>query len=143
MRKDTSTRLRTALDLLSKTGVTRLQHAPPAYQLLWRLGVSIPPPHFMSFRSLLLFQGTAVFVAAAVLFMPARAFLFPEMPMLVLLALILLAAALFGFFMARYFTAEARHLGLPSWQELSSTATVSSERASDRGGKRRLLANRK
>ena len=38
-----------ALEVLSKTGMTRSHYAPPLIRLLWKAGVQVPPPHFLPF----------------------------------------------------------------------------------------------
>lgn len=37
-----------ALAILADTNIWRCCYAPLIYQLLWRVGISIPPPHFAS-----------------------------------------------------------------------------------------------
>jgi hypothetical protein len=37
---------RRALAMLEERGVSGWAAAPPAFRLLWRLGVQLPPPHF-------------------------------------------------------------------------------------------------
>jgi hypothetical protein len=42
-------KLTAALALLASTGMWRSNYAPPLHRLLWRIGASVPPPHFRSF----------------------------------------------------------------------------------------------
>lgn len=121
MQKDTSIRRTAALELLSKTGIVRDEYAPPAYRLLWRLGVDIPPPHFMSFGKLALFAGTAFFVGIAIGMTLLTAFLLPGFPILLTLVLSLLGGGAFGLLMARHYDTGRRRYGLPSWHDLPSS----------------------
>jgi hypothetical protein len=124
MRKDTSIRRTTAIELLSETGLTRDEYAPPAHRLLWHFGVDIPPPHFMSFGKLALFQGAGFFVAIAVPTMLLMALAMPELPAAVTPVLSLLGGAAFGLIMARHYAAGRRRHGLPSWHDISSRSWI-------------------
>ncbi len=46
-----------ALSLLTDTGMWKPNYLPPTFPMLWRIGVQVPPPHFMSFPGLLLVMG--------------------------------------------------------------------------------------
>src|SRR5262245_58737420 len=120
MRNDTSIRRTTALELLSKTGLVRDEYSPPAYRLLWRLGVDIPPPHFMSFGKLVLFQGVGFFIWITIGMTLLNALLLPGFPILLTLVLSLLGGGTFGLLMARHYDAGRRRHGLPSWHDLPS-----------------------
>lgn len=120
MRKDASIRRTTALELLNKTGLMRDEYAPPAYRLLWRFGVDIPPPHFMSFGKLALFQGTAFFVGIAIGMTLLTGLLLPGFSIVMTLVLSLLGGGAFGLIMASHYDAGRRRHGLPSWHDLPS-----------------------
>jgi uncharacterized protein YybS (DUF2232 family) len=62
---DFDTKLNAALERLSSTGMWRSNYAPPYYRLLWRLGVTIPPPHFSHFTFNFAFSFISFSVALA------------------------------------------------------------------------------
>ncbi len=47
-----------AISELKALGVSKGAIAPPAFQLAWKLGVEIPPPHFLSFGALTMSLGS-------------------------------------------------------------------------------------
>jgi hypothetical protein len=49
---DVHTRRTHALAILERTGMLRNSYAPPLFRVLWRLGMDVPPPHFMGFWTL-------------------------------------------------------------------------------------------
>jgi hypothetical protein len=51
-------KLAAALRLLRSTGIWRSSYAPPLLRLLWKLGVRVPPPHFLRFAESFLLMGT-------------------------------------------------------------------------------------
>src|SRR5512146_344634 len=88
----------TALRLLAATGMWRSNYEPPLVRLLWRCGVDVPPPHFMSFRNNAVIFGTAFSIVFGVV---RRLIEGPDTRSLVavLLELVVLGA-LFGLLMA-------------------------------------------
>ncbi|WP_395669026.1 DUF6404 family protein [Rhodoferax sp.] len=38
-----------ALEIMARTGIWRSNYEPPAFRMLWRMGIRIPPPHFIPF----------------------------------------------------------------------------------------------
>ena len=96
--------------------VSRLTAAPPAWRLLWRFGVEVPPPLFAPFMPSALAMG-AFFGLFWGLFMWAFLWARQGMPVSLMVATALTAGALFGFIMATYFRHLARKHKLPPWAE--------------------------
>ena len=46
-----------ALHVLERTGMSKSSYLPPMYPLYWKLGLEVPPPHFMSFFGVTLVAG--------------------------------------------------------------------------------------
>jgi len=46
-----------ALVLLNNTTITERNYLPPFYSFLWKMGVKIPPPHFIKIHYLILITG--------------------------------------------------------------------------------------
>ena len=97
-------------------GVSKSTAAPPAWRLLWRLGVEVPPPLFTPFMSSALAMG-AFFGLFWGLGMWAALWARQGVPLAVMAASALAAGALFGLIMAAYYRHLARKHGLPAWAE--------------------------
>lgn len=101
---------------LTARGVSKGDIAPPIFRLVWKFGIAIPPPHFMSFGALATVMGSYFGVLWGVfmwfvfwrrLGLPAGA-----------CTIVSLAAGIsFGVAMASFYRWKARQLGLPSWSE--------------------------
>jgi hypothetical protein len=107
-------KLAAALELLASTGMWRSSYAPPLHRLFWKLGASVPPPHFLSF--------TANFVLAGVSFgvfwglaMWLTGSLHQGLSRLTAAALF--AGLLFGLGMAAYYRYGARKHRIPLWRD--------------------------
>jgi len=95
----------------------RSNYEPPLVRLLWRCGVDMPPPHFMSFRSNAAISGTG---SALVFGVVRRLIEGPDNTrslVAVLLELVVLGA-LFGLGMAGIVERAKRKYRLPAWQDL-------------------------
>lgn len=94
---------------------------PPLWRLLWKLGATLPPPHFMRFLPLVLICGGlfGTFWGLAMFFLVWRA---QGMPLPFVFASSLLSALLFGLVMAFVFRRQARRLKLTTWQDWHSDA---------------------
>ncbi|RPD83472.1 DUF6404 family protein [Luteimonas sp. 100069] len=101
---------------MAMLGVSRSTAAPPAWRLLWRFGIEIPPPLFTPFMPGALAMG-AFFGLFWGLFMWAILWVHQDMPAILMAATAIAAGALFGLTMAAYFRHLARKHGLPSWAE--------------------------
>lgn len=105
-----------AVRTLRERGVGALTAAPPMFQALWRVGMLLPPPLFMSFARLAVVAGFAFAVLFAALAWLLRGGTFRE-GFTLEAASAALAGVLFCVIMAGYFRYRAQRLGLPSWSE--------------------------
>jgi membrane associated rhomboid family serine protease len=98
---------------LGQKGIGQYTVAPPAYRLLWRLGVEVRPPHFAPFWSLA--------AAMALGFgLPWGAIMWLTVWQRASVGFGVATAALVGLFfgvsMAAYYRWRARALALPRWE---------------------------
>ena len=89
-------------------------------RLLWKMGINVPPPHFMSFVGSALLTGIT-FGTLWGLFMLLFAVMTGSVNLSVLLAASLSAGVLFGVTMAIYFAYGRKRYKLPNWESLSQT----------------------
>jgi len=102
---------------LAQLGLPPSTFAPPLWKLLWRLGINIPPPLFMSFWHCVLFMGS-FFGCFWGLLMWVIMWSRQEMPVALALASAAMAGVLFGLTVALYLRRLARRHTLPSWSTL-------------------------
>ena len=102
-----------ALALLAKTGIWPSNYAPPLFHVLWRLGVNVPPPHFIGFFSILIFTGGLFGILMTLFFAPM---LDQSRSGAVLIAACMGGA--FGLAMACYYAYGRQIHRLPRWNEL-------------------------
>jgi uncharacterized protein DUF6404 len=105
-----------AISDLTTRGVSKGTVAPPLFKLAWKLGIAIPPPHFLSFFGLALLMGSFFGVLWGLLMCFAfwsRTGLSTRGALIASLA----AGVLFGLAMAFYYRRKARKLNLPLWCE--------------------------
>jgi len=99
---------------LRKRGINQYTAAPPLWRFAWRLGIDLPPPHFIGFSSLALMTG----VPFGLLWGLAMWLLLWSHSSVWLSASAGAAVGVaFGLSMAGYFRYSARKLKLPSWEE--------------------------
>lgn len=104
---------------MAAKGVDEITAFPPAWHILWSLGIKIPPPLFLGFVPLALIAGGSfgpLFALFAWLFGNRG---FREMPASEALWIALITGALFGLTMAAYYRHLARKHGLGSWTAFS------------------------
>jgi hypothetical protein len=109
-------RLRQALALLEARGLGKSTYAPPLFRLLWKLGVSVPPPHMagFAFNSLLMGGFFGVFWSLLMwLMLWGR----QGMSLLGAATTALVAGGLFGLAMGWYMRSSARKRAIPRWQD--------------------------
>jgi hypothetical protein len=92
--------------------IRRSSSAPPAFRLLWRCGVDLPPPHFNSFLVNAAFIG-GHFGLFWWLIMWPLVWLRDGTPLATTLLAALAVAVFFGFFMAAYYRHDARKHQVP------------------------------
>jgi len=105
---------------MASNGISEATAFPPAWVMLWSMGVKIPPPPFLGFVSLALIAGS--------LFGPLFGFGawllgnrgFREMPASEALWVALFTGAVFGLIMAAYYGHLARKHRLGSWTGFSA-----------------------
>jgi membrane associated rhomboid family serine protease len=97
-------------------GVPKSTSAPPAWRILWRLGIEVPPPLFVPFVPNALAMGIFFGLCWGLLMW---AFLWARqgMPISLIAVASLAAGALFGSIMAAYFWRLARKHRLPRWNQ--------------------------
>ncbi|MCK6481031.1 MAG: DUF6404 family protein [Planctomycetes bacterium] len=96
-------------------GADPLSAAPPLFRLLWRCGSEVPPPHYLSFRSMVLLVGGLFGGCMALPVVGLH--LLVGLPLLPGLLLALAGGLLFGCTMAFHYRSEALRLRLPSLEE--------------------------
>jgi hypothetical protein len=101
---------------MSRRGVSRFVVAPPIFQLLWKLGLKVPPPHFLPFALNALAMGIGFAIGWGTfmwffLWRSQRASLF------VAIGASLLAGLFFGPLMAWGFARKAKEWRLPPWNQ--------------------------
>jgi len=116
MRMTHSEKLKEMHRHMAALGIAATTAAPPAWQLLWRLGIEAPPPLFAPFWPSALFMGS-FFGLFWGLFMWLFLWSRQGMPGWLVAAAALSAGALFGLCMAGYFRYLARKHNLPLWRD--------------------------
>ena len=102
-----------AVEDLRARGVRKSTAAPHFYRLLWRLGIAVPPPLFLSFHLTLALHGCAFGISLGALLACADRRLAPDGAIL----FGALGGSIFGVLTAIYFWLYARRLQLPEWAE--------------------------
>ncbi len=105
-----------ALALLARTGIMKRNYLPPTYPILWRLGLEVPPPHFLSFWNLLLITGLPFGICWIGLCLGSFEAHGLDMTLAVLGFVIVVGAP--GAVFASYYTAGRKRFRLPKWSEL-------------------------
>jgi hypothetical protein len=99
---------------MGKRGIQEGACAPPAWKLAWRLGWTIPPPHFVGFLPLALVMGLLFGVlwgfAMWLLYWSSQGWRFS-------VSAAAYAGALFGLSLAGYYRYSASKHNLPSWEQ--------------------------
>jgi hypothetical protein len=99
---------------LKKRGIGESTAAPPMWKLAWRLGMDLPPPHFMGFISLAVVTGVPFGLLWG---MAMWLLIWRGRPVWISATAAAVAGVLFGLVMAGYYRYSARRLKLPSWQK--------------------------
>jgi len=112
-----------ALALLEQSGIWRSNYRPPIVQLLWRIGVDAPPPHFASFLANFALNGT-YFGGIWGCAMWFALWSGQGMPLSRATLLACVAGLAFGLATAAYYRHSARKHGLPSWNDIVAPSTA-------------------
>ena len=107
---------------MAAKGIGESTAFPPAWHMLWSVGVKLPPPPFLGFVSLTLIAGGMfgpLFALGAWLLGNRGA---REMPASEALWVALAMGAVFGLIMAAYYRNLARKHRLGSWAAFSASA---------------------
>jgi hypothetical protein len=97
-------------------GISRATVAPPAWRLLWKMGVQAPPPLFAPFLPMALATGS-FFTLGWGLLMWLALWARQGMPLAAMVGSAVAAGVLFGLIMAGVYRYLARKHRLPTWAE--------------------------
>jgi hypothetical protein len=108
--------------LMAAKGIATSTAAPPLWELMWSLGINLPPPLYMGFISLFLFAGSffgIVFGAGVwiVRYMRARPMSLHEAG-----GVALITGIAFGLAIAWFTRRLARKHGLGTWSSFSASS---------------------
>ena len=107
-----------ALRLLDESGISKSNYAPPLFRLLWRAGVDVPPPHFMSFFRSAVTMGTTFGIVWGLLFSVFELLVDGAVNIPVLLLTAICCGFVFGLAVATYYSYGRRRYKLPEWSAL-------------------------
>jgi hypothetical protein len=106
-----------AMALLNATDMMRRNYEPPVISLLWRLGIPVPPPHFVSFCGIAAFSGIAFgFVWGLTMWFLSWSASGMDAHSAMLVSAI--SGLLFGLALASYYAYGRRKHKLPNWNKL-------------------------
>lgn len=105
---------------MASKGISEATAFPPAWVVLWSIGIKIPPPPFLGFMSLAVIAGGLFgpFFGLGAWLLGNRGV--REMPASEALWVVLITGAVFGLLMAAYYGHLARKHRLGSWAEFST-----------------------
>jgi hypothetical protein len=106
-----------SLDILKSTGMRRSNYEPPFLRALWRMGVEIPPPHFMPFIQIAIFAAALCSIVWGVVIW---SLVWPRQGMSAL-AISCGAGLCVGYFLAIYYAYGRRKYRLPEWRSLDES----------------------
>lgn len=101
--------------MLSQHGLAPGTYAPLLFRLLWKIGVNVPPPHFMGFTKLAMIWGTWFAVVWGAIMW---AFVWSRQDTNILLAAgsAIAAGTFFGVSLAAVYARHRKKYGLPTWE---------------------------
>ncbi|WP_211453435.1 DUF6404 family protein [Collimonas antrihumi] len=108
-----------ALGILKTTGIWRSSYAPFFHRMLWRAGVSIPPPHFASFGFNFAFMGASFGVVWG---MWLLVWSHQGMSGAEAVFASVLGGVFFGLIVALYYRVRASKYNLPSWSQIKAAS---------------------
>jgi len=107
--------LHRSLAVLSQRGLPRHRYEPPLFRLLWKIGIQVPPPHYMGFAKVSVCFGAwfAVFWGSLMWLLmwsrQGRGLADDALAATV-------AGACFGLIMAWFYERDRRKFSLPAWE---------------------------
>jgi membrane associated rhomboid family serine protease len=110
-----NTQLHRSLVILSQRGLPRHRYEPPLFRLLWKIGIQVPPPHYMGFAKVAVSFGAwfAVFWGSLMWLLmwsrQGRSLADDALAATV-------AGACFGLLMAWFYERDRRKFSLPAWE---------------------------
>jgi hypothetical protein len=113
---DTNCKREAALKLLASLGIRRSRYEPPLLQLLWRLGIDVPPPHFAGFLWNAVLTA-CYFGVAWGLFMYVLGYLIYGISMTTVITSAVKFGIFFGLYTACYYGYSKWRHRLPSWND--------------------------
>lgn len=105
-----------SLALLRRTRITQRNYSPPTFMLLWRMGIKLPPPHFINFFPLVLIMGLPFVFCGLGLYMMDLGD--RDLDIGAAAVFVLILTVLFGGGIGYYYRSSARIHQLPDWKEL-------------------------
>jgi hypothetical protein len=108
-------KLAAAIELLASKGIPRAIYAPTMVALLWRLGLGIPPPHFLGFFGNFVFS-CGVFGTVWGLFMWFLVWAREGVPPWTAVGLAAVVGLVGGLCAAGYYRYSARKHSIPTWK---------------------------
>ena len=107
---------------MAASGVGRSTASPPAWRMLWHLGVQVPPPLFLGFLPLLLILGSTFGLLFGLGIWLLQAVGFVDFSLVSIPVRAAFAGLFFGLFMAAYYRNLARKHNLGSWASYSGAS---------------------
>jgi hypothetical protein len=109
-------KLAAALALLEATPIQRSNYAPPLFRFLWRVGVRVPPPHFLGFTANFFITGAffGIVLGATLWF---ALWSLSGISSWLAVSAATFAGVLFGLCMAGYYRFGAHKERIPLWND--------------------------
>jgi hypothetical protein len=106
-----------ALELLARSGISKMDYAPLPWRVIWTMGFQIPPPHFSPFLLNVLISGLWYASFGGLILWFVRMLNGDSIDVAFFIATGILAVS-FGILMAVYYVITKRKHRLPSWNSI-------------------------
>ena len=113
-------RVRQFVAMAASHGISQGIAFPAAWRLAWKLGIDIPPPHFLRFSQLLLWSAFLTSIVIGILMAIRIGIMGWEYGFIIIGVLF---GGLFGLCIAVYYFVTGRKLALPSWSDFGSNGS--------------------
>jgi hypothetical protein len=107
-----------AVAILAKTRISKRDYLPPFYIFLWRLGIKIPPPHFIKSQYLLIIAGLPFGFCWLGIAMMDKYWFLNNIEIVISTFLIITAVA--GGAIAIFYRISSKTNKLPKWENLKT-----------------------